>query len=284
MKAKAECLSCILNQILRVTKVVTNDQNITEDIMKSSLQILSYANLNQTPPEVAQPLYELVYKLTNNDDPYKKIKTEHIKQALEIYPILKNSVINAEDPLLESIKIAIVGNAIDLGSTFDKVEINLDDFLKGNFILNDYQFFREEVLRTNHILFLGDNAGESVFDRILIETLESMGKTVEYAVKSKAIINDVTKEDAKLSGINNIIETGSKFAGTVIYSLKEDFLSKLYNAKLIIAKGQANYETLSEEELPIFFLFQVKCSPISMDTGFGIKTNLLLKSKKYHKK
>lgn len=284
MKAKAECLSCILNQTLRVTKVVTDDQNITEDIMKSSLQILSYANLNQTPPEVAQPLYELVYKITDNDDPYKKIKMEHIKQALEIYPILKKSASNAEDPLLESVKIAIVGNAIDLGSTFDKVEINLDDFFKGNFILNDYQFFREEVLRTNHILFLGDNSGESVFDRILIETLESMGKTVEYAVKSKAIINDVTKEDAKLSGINNIIETGSKFAGTVIYSLKEDFLNKLKNSKLIIAKGQANYETLSEEELPIFFLFQVKCNPISMDTGFGIKTNLLLKSKKYHKK
>ncbi|MEF3244652.1 MAG: ARMT1-like domain-containing protein, partial [Caldisericaceae bacterium] len=254
MKAKAECLSCILNQILRVTKVATNDQSITEDIMKSSLQTLSFANLNQTPPEVAQPLYEIVYKLTNNDDPYKKIKMEHIKQALEIYPILKNSVINAEDPLLESLKVAIVGNAIDLGSTFDKVEINLDDFLKGNFILDDYKFFKQEVLNTNHVLFLGDNAGESVFDRILIESLESMGKTVEYVVKSKAIINDVTKEDAKLSGINNIIETGSKYAGTVTYSLKEDFLNKLYNSKLIIAKGQANYETLSEEELPIFFL------------------------------
>ncbi len=109
-----------------------------------------------------------------------------------------------------------------------------------------------------------------------------MGKIVKYAVKSKPIINDATKEDAILSKIAcQIIETGSQISGTILFSCSKLFRKAIQNADLIIAKGQANYETLSQEQLPIFFLFMVKCLPIEKDTGSSMGSMLLLKSKNF---
>ncbi|BAL81047.1 damage-control phosphatase ARMT1 family protein [Caldisericum exile] len=281
MKSEIECLTCVYNQILRISKVATESSSDIEIILKESAKYLGNANLNLTPPELAQPLYKLVYKITKNDDPYKNIKDEHIKIALTLYPKLKEFVEKGSDRLLESTKVAMMGNAIDLGSTFDKIEIDFEKFLTDNFELNDYIEFKKAIERSKKILFIGDNAGETVFDRVLIETLLDLGKEVKYAVKSKAIINDATKEDALKSGIQNVVETGSQMAGTVLYKLSEDFIQILKNTQLIIAKGQANYETLSDEELPIFFLLKIKCAPISRSIGYNIGTNILLKSKKY---
>ncbi|MGB9793845.1 damage-control phosphatase ARMT1 family protein [Caldisericum exile] len=281
MKSEIECLTCIYNQILRISKVATDNNDKIELILKESAKYLGNANLNLTPPELAQPLYKLVYKATNNDDPYKKIKENHINTALNLYPKLKEIVEKGSDKLLESVKVAIMGNAIDLGSTFDNVEIDLEKFLMDNFELSDYGEFKKAIENERGILFIGDNAGETVFDRILIEFLTDLGKEVKYAVKSKPIINDATKEDALNSGIPVVLETGSNMAGTVLYSLSEEFINILNSSNLIIAKGQANYETLSHEELPIFFLLKIKCSPISRSIGYPIGTNILLKSKKF---
>lgn len=279
MKAQIECLPCIYNQILRVSKIATQDDLKIEKILKLAARELSSANLKMTPPELAQPLYELVSQITGNEDPYRAIKKEHINKALELYPELKKLISSSKDPLLKSVEIAIVGNAIDLGSKYDKVEIDFDKLAEGNFIPKDYEELKNKIRQVKEILFIGDNAGESVFDRCLIETLEENDKIVKYVVKSKPIINDVTKEDAEDSRIKNIIESGSKFSGTVIYSLSNEFKNIIKNTKLIIAKGQANYETFSNENLPIFFLLKVKCEPISRATGYPIGSFLVLKSK-----
>lgn len=281
MKCETECLVCIYNQMLRIARVATEDNEKMEIILKESAKHLSLANLNLTPPELADNPYKLVYKITGNNDPYKEIKEAHIKTALNLYPMLKEMVKKSSDKLLESVKISIMGNAIDLGSTFDSIEIDLNKFLKSDFNLNDFEDFKSAVQNSNNILFIGDNAGETVFDRVLIETLSELGKSVEYAVKSKPIINDATKEDALKSGITNVIETGSTMAGTILYTVDEDFLKELKNSDLVIAKGQANYETLSEENLPIFFLLKIKCAPIARSIGYPIGTNIILKSKNF---
>ena len=267
--------------MLRIARVATEDNEKMEIILKESAKHLSLANLNLTPPELADNPYKLVYKITGNNDPYKEIKEAHIKTALNLYPMLKEMVKKSSDKLLESVKISIMGNAIDLGSTFDSIEIDLNEFLKSNFNMNDFEDFKSAVKNSRNILFIGDNAGETVFDRVLIETLAELGKNVKYAVKSKPIVNDATKEDALKSGITNVIETGSTMAGTILYTVDEDFLKELKNSDLIIAKGQANYETLSEESLPIFFLLKIKCAPIARSIGYPIGTNIILKSKNF---
>lgn len=281
MKAEVECLTCIYNQILRISKTATSNQEKLELIMKLSAKLLYSANLNQTPPEVAQPSYELAFKILENWDPYKEIKYEHIKKALMLYPNLKNIVKHADDPLLEAIKISIVGNAIDLGSTYETVEVKIENFMEDNFVLDSYESLKQYLSKAKKLLFIGDNAGETVFDRILIEELNELGKDVVYAVKSKPIINDATMEDAKLSKIYNIIETGTKLAGTLIYTVNSNFLDTLKKSDLILAKGQANYETLSDEQLPLFFLLKIKCHPISKSIGYPVGTHILLKSKNF---
>ena len=282
MKAQNECLPCIYNQVLRVSKVATENNSKVEKILKLAAKQLSLADLNITPPELAQPLYELVSEITATEDPYRSIKKDHINKALELYPMLKKLIISSNDPLLKSIELSIIGNAIDLGSTFDKVDIDFDKLAEGNFIPKDYEELKNKIKEAKEIILIGDNAGESVFDRCLIETLEEKDKIVKYVVKSKPIINDVTREDAEASQIKNIIESGSKFSGTVVYSLSNEFRNILKKAELIIAKGQANYETLSNENLPIFFLLKVKCEPISRATGYPTGSFLVLKSTNSH--
>jgi uncharacterized protein with ATP-grasp and redox domains len=117
------------------------------------------------------------------------------------------------------------------------------------------------------ILYLADNAGETVFDRVLIEHLD---RPVTYVVKAAPIINDATFEDAVAAGIDRIaeiIDNGSNAPGTLLDQCSEAFLESFHQAELIIAKGQANYESLSREPAPIFFLLQAKCRVIARDLG-----------------
>ncbi len=282
MKANIECIPCIFNQAFRAGKAATEDDLEIRQILDDAGKLVKNINLNLTPPEAAMPIYKLVEKITGVSDPYKNIKREQIETALQIYSLMKRKVEQSNDPLKEAIKIAIVGNVIDLGSTLDSIDIEKEfkNIEKSKFILNDLDDFKNKLSLTYKVLYLADNAGETVFDRPLIEELQNMGKTVLYVVKEKPIINDATKEDAVLSGIKaDIISTGSEIAGTVLKNCSKQFLRTFYSSSFIIAKGQGNYETLSEMNAPIFFLFKIKCNPIAKNTGFPRNSMLLLKSK-----
>ena len=284
MNAKLECIPCMFNQAYRAAKAATNDEKLIRRILNEAGKLVEKVDLSLTPPEAAMPIYKLVEEITGNSNPYSKIKIEHIKTALKLYPQMQMKVKNAEDSLKEAVKISISGNAIDLGSTLEKIDVakEFEEVEKGHFIMDDFEFFKEKFLNTEQVLFLSDNAGETVFDRPLIEEIEKYGKRVLYAVKEQPIINDATKDDAVQSGINcEIISTGSSIAGTVLSSCSEKFKSIFSESSFIIAKGQGNYETLSDEQAPIFFLFKVKCNPISQDTGFPKGSMVLMKSKNF---
>lgn len=279
MFARTECISCIFNQIYRIAKEAgVSDENIRLILSIAGSEIKNF-NFSQTPPELAYPLYSLVNKISQTEDPYADIKREHIKKAKELIKrFLKKE---HEDMLLDYVKLSIIGNAIDLGSTAESVDMKYEmlDVSESKFHLENLEDFREEIRNSKRICFLSDNAGETVFDKPLVDLLLEDGKEVAYAVKSYPIINDATLKDAVSSEIScEIVETGSPISGTVLRTCSDDFLKLLTKADIIIAKGQANFETLSQEELPIFFLLKVKCLPISKETGFEIGSLLLLKS------
>ncbi len=287
MKATLECIPCMFNQSFRAGRSATNDPEKIREILNKAGEAVKEIDLNLTPPEAAMPIYRIVEEITGNSDPYKNIKIEHIKRALRIYPIMKEKVKNAEDSLLEAVKIAIAGNAIDLGSTLNEINIEkeFENIERGKFFTEKFQELKELLNKQSEVLYLSDNAGETVFDRPLIEEILSMNKKVIYAVKEKPIINDATYEDAVMSGIETeIVSTGSSIAGTVLKTCSREFLSVFKNARLIITKGQGNYETLSDVKAPIFFLFKVKCNPISIDSGFPVGSMILMKSKNFSKK
>ncbi len=284
MKAKVDCVPCILNQVLRAAKASgAGDKKIKKALFVAS-KLISKISFDLTPPELAVPFYETVEKVTGNANPYKEAKIEHINRALSLYSRMYEFIRESEDFLKETVKLSIIGNSIDLGSTSNNIDVahEFNKIASSNFVLNDFELFKERVKKEKDILFIADNAGETVFDRPLIELLVSYKKRIIFAVKDVPIINDATVDDAKKSGIKSeIISTGSKVSGTLQKFCSSYFNEKLFNSKLIIAKGQANYETLSDLNLPIFFLFKVKCVPIAIDTGHPISTMLFIKSKTF---
>ncbi len=283
MRTRIECIPCIFNQIYRVAKEARASEEQMKVILTETGKSIEHFSFELTPPEVAHPLYQLVSEITGNEDPYENIKREHIKKAKEVLQVFLGQ---NEVDLKEAVKLALIGNAINLGSTYDRVEINEDIVRLNNnlFHLEDFRSFQEKVDNARRVVVLSDNAGESVFDIPLISELKKRNINVYYAVKSGPIINDTTRRDAIESEIPcETIETGSTISGTVLHTCSKDFLQLLHDCDVVIAKGQANFETLSDVKLPVFFLFKVKCIPISKHTGMEIGSMVLKKSQKFGK-
>ena len=234
------------------------------------MEELSAFPSDSTPPQLACRIHQQVQQLTNNIDPYREDKGQATQQALALYPELKKKVSESSDPLEMAVRVAIAGNIIDLGvaESYD-LDATLQRFLTQPFAINDLVSLRSALARSNTILYLADNAGETVFDRVLIESLEL---PVSYVVKAGPIINDATHEDAIAAGIDQvakIIDNGSNAPGTLFDQCSDLFRKRFAQADLIIAKGQANYESLSDSSAPIFFLLQAKCNVIARDLGIA---------------
>lgn len=268
MKTQLECFSCLISQAFNTTKMVTAEKKKIHTIMKQVCLFLPTMSLNVTPSEFGREVYRIVSFVTGIIDPFKDIKKLHTQQALQLYPKLKELIQSSEDPLMTAIRISIAGNVIDFGTPekFD-IEKDLETILKMDFSVNHYLAFCEALNEANTILFIGDNAGETVFDRLLIEQL---GKPVTYAVRERPIINDAIFEDAVEAGINKVAEilsSGCDAPGCILSLCSEKFLELYHSVDLIISKGQGNYEGLSDEIRPIFFLLKAKCSVVASDIG-----------------
>jgi len=278
MKARLECIPCLLKQSLNATKVVTDDQAVQEKVLKSVMAELLDAPLDSSPPLIAHTIYSIVDDITGCDDPYKSLKMEYNQIAMGMYPDLKDIVDKSDDRLFTAVKLAIAGNIIDFGADiqFD-VEETIEDILTKKFAINDYPSFVESLEDSENILYLADNAGEVGFDRILIEEMIDYADVV-YAVKNKPIINDATTDDAIFCGIDSIakIVTTSDTPGTILERCDPEFVDIYRSADMIISKGQGNYETLSEAAGNIFFLLLAKCPVIAADLGVGIGDAVLL--------
>ena len=268
MKTYLDCYPCLLRQALSAARRAGASENQQHSILLNTMKELSAFPSDSTPPQLAYRIHQQVQQLTNNIDPYREDKEQATQQALALYPSLKKKVSEASDPLEMAVRIAIAGNIIDLGvaESYD-LDATLQRVLTQPFAINDLVSLRSALARNNTILYLADNAGETVFDRVLIETLEL---PVSYVVKAGPIINDATYEDAVAAGIDQvaeIIDNGSNAPGTLFDQCSELFHKRFVQADLIIAKGQANYESLSNSSAPIFFLLQAKCSVIARDLG-----------------
>ncbi len=272
MRTYLDCIPCFFKQALNAARLAGADEDTQKRILDSLAAEIPNFPLSSSPPEMGRIVYRLVREITGTEDPFKKVKDEYNKIALNIYPNLKEKVAHSKDRLLTAIRLAIAGNVIDFGpdNPFD-LEKEIEDVFEKDFAVFDYQEFKEALKSTKQILYLADNAGEVVFDRILIEEL---AKEVIYVVRDKPAINDALIEDAKFCGIDKIakiISNGSDVPGTVLSLCSKDFLTRYEKANLIISKGQGNFEGLAgNDNAPIFFLFKVKCPVIGNDVGCNV--------------
>ncbi|MGQ9788853.1 MAG: damage-control phosphatase ARMT1 family protein [Candidatus Hadarchaeaceae archaeon] len=278
MRTYLDCIPCFIRQALEASRMATDDETKQEKALKAVLSELEKTSIkNKIPTQLARRVHRVVREVTKNNDPYAKLKDEYNRKALKMYPSLKRRVAKSKDRLLTAVKLAIAGNIIDFGpsSKFD-LDKTIEDALSKDFAINHFNRFREALKSSKKIIYLGDNAGEIVFDRILLEELKS--KDISFFVKGGPIINDATIEDAKFVGIDKIakIEVVSNGdPGTGPDRLSKEFIKRLKDVDLVISKGQGNYETLSEVDANIFFLLKVKCSLIARDMDVELGSTVI---------
>ena len=260
------------------------DETIHRGVLNSVALMIPDLALNATPPEIAQQVYRIVYEITGNNDPYHEAKNCANESAMSCYSQMKDNVDYSNEPLQMACNLAIAGNAIDLGALTKLGSINsiIEDSAGYQLDEEHYRKFKEGVGQSSLILYLADNAGEIVFDRILIEQLLQLKKLkIVFVVREKPIINDATLDDALQVGLNKlatIISNGSDAPATILSQCSPEMLSYFRVADLIISKGQGNYESLSDRSENIFFLFKAKCPIIARDSGYGIDSPVLISS------
>ena len=276
MKTYLDCFPCFLNQALRAARMATDDQIKIKAVLDAVSIMLPTISLESTPPEIGRLIYRKVHEITKNQDPYRDVKDHSTREALSLYPHMKRLVEKSEDGLLMAIRMAIAGNVIDFGPNraFDMKE-EIETARSKAFAVCDYEQFKTALAQSDRILYLGDNAGECVFDRVLLET---MNKPATYVVREKPVINDATLEDAQQAGIDSAVElmsSGTDAPGTLLETCSDQFIRRYHEAELIISKGQGNYEALSSQRQNIFFLLKAKCPVIAKHMGLPVGSIIL---------
>jgi len=272
MRTYLECVPCFVRQALDAARMATDDAAIHERVLRETLQLAAEMRFDRSPPWMGQKIHHLLREASANRDPYRQEKERSTEIALSLYPGLEQQVRSSADPFVTALRLAIAGNIIDFGC---KSSVSEDDVrhavgaameqpLDGAAV----EDLRRSVGRAEDILYLADNAGEIVLDRLLIEELPAGRVTV--AVKSGPIINDATRADAQAAGLNSavpVIENGSDAPGTILEQCSDSFRQRFRRCDLVIAKGQGNYETLSGVDGKVFFLLKAKCPVIARDLG-----------------
>jgi len=269
---------------LAAARISSKDETVHRHVLNAVALMIPDLALNATPPEIAQQVYRIVYKITGNKDPYLDAKKIANQATLSLYTRMKDMVDYSNDTLETACKLAIAGNAIDLGAQTEHGSIYyiIEDSVGYPLNQEHYRKFKECVGQSSLILYLADNAGEIVFDRILIEQLLQIKKSkIVFVVREKPILNDATLDDALQVGLNKvatIISNGSDAPATILSQCSSEMLSYYQSADLIISKGQGNYESLSGRPENIFFLFKVKCPVIARDSGYDLDSFVLTSS------
>ncbi|MCD6392349.1 MAG: DUF89 family protein [Planctomycetes bacterium] len=282
MKTFFDCIPCFVRQSLDAIRMITPDEAVHEQVLREVLRVLAEMDLCQSPPVIAQRIHRLIGVLTGERDPYRQVKDRFNRLALKMYPRLRAGIDESPAPLETAVRLAIAGNVIDMGVNNDLTDAEVHNSVEGALtkaLNGQLAVFDRAISSARDILYLTDNAGEIVFDRLLIEQMSPERVTV--AVKGAPIINDATMADATAAGLDdlvNVIDNGSDAPGTILEDCSATFREYFDKADMIIAKGQGNYETLSEVDKNIFFVLKAKCPVIARDLGCEVGDFVLRRS------
>ena len=264
MDTSSECLQCFMRQAEYTAELATDSLSLRKEIIEEAAKLIPTFDPDLSPPENSVHLYRMISKKSRNKDIYANLKEQSNLLSLGSLPVLEEKIRYAKDPLDIAARLAIAGNIIDYGSHQNfNVDRAIDKSMSTSPAINDLEDLREDLQKSQHILYLADNCGELVFDRLLIELID---KPVTIAVKENPLINDALISDAELCGLSltsRIISNGTDCPGTPINACSKEFIKEFEAADLIISKGQGNFETLSGVDAPLYFLLMVKCPVVA---------------------
>lgn len=286
MKAYPECIPCLIRQGLNAAqKLRLSKEELFEVVKFGTRYLANFETYDKSPAYYAYHIQQWVKKLTGSEDPFREIKKISNLKAAEILEHLKvEGILNSsEDRLKMALKISAIGNILDFAILSEEEAFTkIKELLKKEFTVDHYERFRNDLENSERILILGDNAGEIVFDKVLVKELLNLGKEVVYVVKGGPILNDATYEDAvevSMTSLCEVITNGNDRVGTVLKHASQEFLSEWKRADLVISKGQANFESLSDiKDKKIYFLLTAKCRPVVNETGAKTVGDLVFKS------
>jgi len=270
-----ECIPCFIKQSLEAAHMATDDEEIQTEVLREVMKHLQNISLTNSPPELSREVHKIIREITKSKDPYKKVKDQSNEMAKKEYPYLKKLVNESDDPLLMAIKLSIVGNVIDFGTTNRfNIDDMIDNAVKREFDANSYPQFKRTLEQSETILYLADNTGEIFFDKLLLEELAKRQKQITYVVKANPIINDALVGDAEFAGIDKLAtiiegDSGQKlsFPGMILSYSSKNFLEIFESSDMVLSKGQGNYEGLSDVDRDVFFMLVVKCPLVAQDIG-----------------
>ncbi|MCK5529296.1 MAG: DUF89 family protein [Kiritimatiellae bacterium] len=275
MKAEVDCIPCMFKQALNTARVVTDDPDVHREILAKVAERVAGLELSQTPAAMSQPAYKIVSEVTGVSDPYESAKAESNRIAMQLSEEFEEWVELTDDSLDAALHIAAAGNVIDLGAghKFD-IEEDVRELMAQPFAVSSLDKFRAELKPGKKLLYLGDNAGEIVFDCLLVKQLLQHGVDVIFTVKSGPIINDATMRDANDVGMTDlvkVIETGGADIGVDWSNISDEFRAAFESADIIISKGHGNFETCNDRSENIYFLLKAKCELVAdmLDVKLG---------------
>ncbi|HOE67710.1 MAG TPA: ARMT1-like domain-containing protein [Candidatus Hydrogenedentes bacterium] len=272
MKSTLDCLECFARQALRAARMATDDEAIQRRIVNDTCARIPHMDLNASPAALSMVCYELTARHSGNPDPYREVKREQNETVLALEPELRRLVAESPDPLETALHLSAAGNIIDLGTLHaDRIDLReaIRQVLQERFAIDHGAMLRRDLAHCSDLLFFLDNAGEIVFDKILIEELIKH-VPVTAVVKGGPMLNDAIMEDAVQVGLDAvcpIIDNGGAFIGSPLNLLSAAFLERMREADIILGKGQGNYETLDDFPGNVFLILRAKCEVIAAHMG-----------------
>lgn len=260
MRIHDKCLPCVVNQVVKVANITGVDKK--EELLREVFTYLSKMDFEITIPEIVGEIFGMIKKHINNPDPYKETRNYYNALFLKLLPEFERKIEQAGNSFQLALRYAIVGNIIDFNPIHNTLLEDIFDYFEKmeqlELTIDDSKTLMEDISNAKILLYLGDNCGEICMDKILLKRIKELNSNVKilFGVRGKPVVNDSIAEDAYAVGIDEyaeIIDNGDGSLGTVLNRTSPEFKKVYKKADIVIAKGQANYECLSEENKNIYF-------------------------------
>ncbi|MSS08869.1 DUF89 family protein [Clostridium sp. WB02_MRS01] len=286
MRLHDKCLPCVVNQVIKVANITGITKK--EELLREAFTYLSKMNFDETTPEIIGEIFDMIKRHTNNPDPYKETRNYYNTLFMKLLPEFERKIDQAENSFMLAVRYAIVGNIIDFNpihnTLLEDIYDCFDNMEQLEFAIDDSSALMKDISNAGTLLYLGDNCGEICMDKILLKKIKELNPNVKlfFGVRGKPVVNDSISDDAYSVGIDEyakVIDNGDSSLGTVLNRTSPAFKEVYNKADVVIAKGQANYECLSEEDKNIYFLLMTKCDVIAKDIGVEEKKMICMKNK-----
>ena len=284
MRIKPDCIPCILKMTISSLRKLSLDENSVKALYADILQIPALRGQvwDITSPEIIEDVWKKIVATVHSKDPFSEVKSNQNQKIMALYPFLEKMIYDAADPLKLAVKLSILGNSMDfmVADSSLAMEKSIEDKAKLPLADKNYAAFKQQLEAARHLLIFGDNAGEIVFDRLLIDLIKKRYRPeITFVVRSIPTLNDATLTEAKAVGIHKIatvIENGidGPLPGTILSRCSDDVNDRVNRSDLIISKGGGNFDTLDEERKhlnkKISFLLLSKCAPHHDNFGVNL--------------